>query len=71
MNVVEMAPRVDTATPRYTIALARPQHLDAFPFIELAALSSSASRATVHTMSTQVPDEDTRTCHEKSHATFV
>ena len=39
MNVVEMASRVDTATPRYTIALARPQDLDTLPSIELAALT--------------------------------
>ncbi|HSU93826.1 MAG TPA: GNAT family N-acetyltransferase [Gemmatimonadaceae bacterium] len=34
-----MASRVDTATPRYTIALARPQDLDTLPSIELAALT--------------------------------
>ena len=39
MNVAEMASRVDTATPRYTIALARPQDLDTLPSIELAALT--------------------------------
>ena len=39
MNVAEMASRVDTATPRYTSALARPQDLDTLPSIELAALT--------------------------------